>query len=244
MCLSSRTVGTEFAKEFCAWINSHMLLPSGPLHFWEIDAAHIQRKIPFNNGSFKYIVIVRLVSRNRRNEIFFAKQQLFDNGTRVTITEQLTEKNLQLLKDAREKVGFANAWSNQGKIYISTGPKSRKQIKNQQELKKVKKDEVHSRVFARKKVPPRKQPRSDNRQTAPSSVASSAPNAPFHPAAAVPPSMQASPSAGHPSTPTFVTNSGPPPVNGAFAQWTAPNINAGLPYYPPPAEYPPFSSVG
>ena len=140
--------GTAFSIEMANWINANIpALPSGPLNYWEIDAAHIQRKVTDRNSNHtKYVVIVRFVSRNRRNEVFFAKKQLLESGSYVTITEQLTAENLDLLNEARKKVGFTDAWSNQGKIFISTGPKSKKMIKNKKELEGVKQRDLTAKT--------------------------------------------------------------------------------------------------
>ena len=143
--------GAYFSTYFVDWVNAKFKLDGGKLHACEIDASHIQRKVEREDGSVEYVVIVRFVSRDRRNDIFYKKRQLKLSGSRVTITEQLTQDNLTLLMDAREAVGYDNAWSSQGKIYVRTGAHSKKRVKKESDLKGL-------------KVPPPRPPKESSRQ--------------------------------------------------------------------------------
>ena len=51
---------------------------------------------------------------NVRGSVFREKRKL--KGTGKSITESLTTKRIGQLNDAREKYGFNNAWSYDGKI--------------------------------------------------------------------------------------------------------------------------------
>ena len=59
-------------------------------------------------------IIVKFVRYNVRGRVFREKRKL--KGTGKTITESLTTKRIGQLNDAREKFGFHNVWSYDGKI--------------------------------------------------------------------------------------------------------------------------------
>ena len=59
-------------------------------------------------------IIVKFVRYNVRGRVFREKRKL--KGTGKTITESLTTKRIGQLNDAREKYGFNNVWSYDGKI--------------------------------------------------------------------------------------------------------------------------------
>ena len=59
-------------------------------------------------------IIVKFARYNVTGRVFREKQKL--KGTRKTFTESLTTKRIDQLNDAREKYGFNNVWSYDGKI--------------------------------------------------------------------------------------------------------------------------------
>ena len=73
----------------------------------------------FKDGEMTNTVIVRFTHRDVRNAIFFNKTKIVDKN--VYINEQLTNRNRELLKEAKEIVGPRNAWSSQCKLYAKVG---------------------------------------------------------------------------------------------------------------------------
>ena len=59
-------------------------------------------------------IIVKFARYNVRGRVFREKRKL--KGTGKTITESLTTKRIGQLNDSREKYGFNNVWSYDGKI--------------------------------------------------------------------------------------------------------------------------------
>ena len=59
-------------------------------------------------------IIVKFARYNVRGRVFRERQKL--KGTGKTITKSLTRKKIGQLNDAREKYGFNNVWSFDGKI--------------------------------------------------------------------------------------------------------------------------------
>ena len=84
-----------------------------PIQLHDIDKSHpLYKKI---NG--KYVIIVRFVRRDIRDAIFYKKDVLKETNTGITITENLTKDNMELLKSAEKSFGKGNVSSDQGKIY-------------------------------------------------------------------------------------------------------------------------------
>ena len=59
-------------------------------------------------------VIVKFARYHTRNKIFRKKKLL--KGKQVSITESLTKRRVAELKEAREKHGFHDVWTSDGKI--------------------------------------------------------------------------------------------------------------------------------
>ena len=59
-------------------------------------------------------ITVKFARYNVRGWVFCEKRKLKDKGK--TITESLTTKRIRQLKDTRQKYGFNNVWSYDGKI--------------------------------------------------------------------------------------------------------------------------------
>ena len=104
--------------EFSDWIVGKLneLLPSlnGSLRSDQIDRSHIFRK---ENKKKKSVVIIRFISRDIRNNVLKCRRDLKKSG--IVITEHLTKPTLDLLEIAKERVGYKNTWTYEGKIYIS-----------------------------------------------------------------------------------------------------------------------------
>lgn len=87
----------------------------------DIDRSHRvgQKKA----GSIRPI-IMKLVSYQKRRELFFNKRHL--KGTGTTIREDLTASRMQLLQDVINKVGVKNTWTVDGTIFIRHGSTKKK----------------------------------------------------------------------------------------------------------------------
>ena len=78
----------------------------------EIDRSHrIGRK---KNGQKPRPIIVKLTRYNTKKKAFASKRKL--KGTGVSITESLTAKRMEQLNKARDKLGFTNVRTTDGKI--------------------------------------------------------------------------------------------------------------------------------
>ncbi|KAK9738985.1 hypothetical protein QE152_g9447 [Popillia japonica] len=64
-------------------------------------------------------LLVKFVNRNIKNEIYRKKSKL--KGTKLVIREDLTLKNIQLMKSARDK--FNTAWTNNCNIFTKVNGK-------------------------------------------------------------------------------------------------------------------------
>ena len=81
----------------------------------EIDIDRSHRIGPYDKTKKKTRpIIVKFVRYNVRGRMFREKCKL--KGTGKTITESLTTKRIDQLNDTREKFGFHNVWSYDGKI--------------------------------------------------------------------------------------------------------------------------------
>ena len=59
-------------------------------------------------------IIVKFVNYHDRDDVFKSKRKL--KGSSISIMENLTSRIVSLLKEVKEKVGFRNSWSLDGKI--------------------------------------------------------------------------------------------------------------------------------
>ena len=64
-------------------------------------------------------IIVRFWSSALRNDIYRNKKKL--KGSGILITENLTVRRLDIMKEARTKYGDGNVWSQEGRIYAKDG---------------------------------------------------------------------------------------------------------------------------
>ena len=79
----------------------------------DIDRSHRlgKKKDP---GSKPRPIIIKFLRYNDRRKVFKDKKKL--KGTRISITESLTETRMKYLTEAREEHGFANVWTSDGRI--------------------------------------------------------------------------------------------------------------------------------
>ena len=61
-------------------------------------------------------IIVKFVRYYDRKEVFSKKKYLKERG--ISITESLTSFSMKKLEEAREKYGFKNVWSTDGRIFF------------------------------------------------------------------------------------------------------------------------------
>ena len=106
--------GADFSEWVADKINE--LLPSlnGSINKDDIDRSHVFHK---KSKAGKKIIIVRFISRDKRNKVLSCRRDL--KGSGIMITEHLNGMTLDLLKAAKDSVGFRNAWTYEGKVYIS-----------------------------------------------------------------------------------------------------------------------------
>ena len=79
----------------------------------DIDRTHRIGAPPKQSGKVRPI-IVKFVRYNVPRKIYINKKLL--KGTKVSITESLTAHCVAKLKEAKEKFGFKNVWSNDGRM--------------------------------------------------------------------------------------------------------------------------------
>ena len=95
--------GSEFSEAVVTELNKLFKLKK-PLVSSDIDASHFLRKA--KPQSTKRNIIIRFVSRDRRNDLFYSKKLL--KGTGMILTEQLTKHNLDILNYAKKVFGNNN----------------------------------------------------------------------------------------------------------------------------------------
>lgn len=120
-----RKKGTAFSIWAAEQINR--LLPKLPerIGYWDIHASH-----PLGKA-----VIVRFQRRDLRNEIYRRRFHLSDN--RVSISEHLTDDNLDLYHDTVAATSRKNVWTDQCKIFASGNGKRRVLIKQHDDINKI-----------------------------------------------------------------------------------------------------------
>lgn len=93
------------------------------IDYHDIDRTHrigSQRR----SGSKPRPIIVKFVSYQARDEVWFNKSKL--KNTKITVTESLTKIRQQLFRAARMKVGMKNCWTHDGNIIIIDHSSGRK----------------------------------------------------------------------------------------------------------------------
>ena len=71
-------------------------------------------------------VIIKFVRYNCRRRIFLNKKTLKNTG--ISITESLTAKRMEMLNKAKERFGFRNVWTLDGRIYYLAEGSTKPQI--------------------------------------------------------------------------------------------------------------------
>ena len=109
------------AFKFCQWIVDQInalfegKLGNFKLSLENIDTAHVLKTKSGKND----VVIVKFVRRIVRNLYWYNKKELA--GSDVSITEHLTEYNLNLLKAAKSVIDRKNVWTNQCTVFVKIG---------------------------------------------------------------------------------------------------------------------------
>ena len=86
----------------------------------DVDIAHFLPSAGKKNNKEsppKKTINIKFVRRSIRNDVFFSKRKLA--GTGMMITESLTKRRMQLLKEAQHEVGMENTWTVKGNVYVS-----------------------------------------------------------------------------------------------------------------------------
>ena len=87
----------------------------------DIDRSHRLGNYRFGTNHTKpRTVILKLVSHNKKNEIYRKKKLLKNSG--IIITERLTSRRARFLRFAQEKCGKKNVWTSDGEIICKFNP--------------------------------------------------------------------------------------------------------------------------
>ena len=87
----------------------------------EIDIGRFHRIGRYDKSKKKARpIIMKLARYSVTGRVFREKRKL--KGTGKSIAESLTKKRIDQLNDAREKYGFSNVWSYDGKILCKVNP--------------------------------------------------------------------------------------------------------------------------
>ena len=114
----------EFLDKIIKKINDNLSLN---LSSNNIDIAH---PLPVTKNG-KTPVIIKFLRRSDRNLVYQNKRHFSKSG--LAITESLTKKRLQLLKEAGSLLGQENVWTSNGTIFCNINAK-REVIKTQDDL--------------------------------------------------------------------------------------------------------------
>ena len=140
----------EFSHYMAQQIN-HLIPLCVPVSWHHISDAHrLWTKSKKSN-----VIIVRFCNRNIRHEIYSNRNLLKVKG--LTITEHLTEENLQVLYRAKELFGFTNVFTENCKIFITLNGKIKrvKSIEDVNELFEANSAQHHDSI-PNVQRPPRK----------------------------------------------------------------------------------------
>ena len=99
----------EIENFVCNTLNEHLQLDSS-LQENDLDIAH---PLPSKKGT---PIIVKFIRRTQKNEVYRKKRLL--KGTKMTITESLTKRRLQLSEKARSEFKQCPVWSWKGEIFV------------------------------------------------------------------------------------------------------------------------------
>lgn len=79
----------------------------------DLDRTHRIGKTK-NDSKHRRPIIVKFVRHNDKHKVFRNKKRL--KGKKISITESLTKTRMAKLNEAREKFGFRNVWTSDGRI--------------------------------------------------------------------------------------------------------------------------------
>ena len=91
----------------------------------DIERTHRVGK-PRQNKKSPRPIIIKFVRYNCRRRIFLNIKKLKNTG--VAITESLTAKRMEMLNKAKERFGFRNVWTLDGRIYYLAEGSTKPQI--------------------------------------------------------------------------------------------------------------------
>ena len=112
-----------YTYRFCEWIVDQLnelfegKLGSFKLTIGDIDTAHVLK----TKSGKSNVVIVKFVRRTVRNLFWFNKRELGSGDSGVSVTEHLTEYNLNLLKAAKNVLDKKFVWTNQCQVFVKIG---------------------------------------------------------------------------------------------------------------------------
>ena len=93
----------------------------------DLDRTHRIGKSRVVNATTKSRpIIVKFARYIVRRKVFSNKKKL--KGKNISITESLTKKRMEKLKEARDQHGFGNVWTYDGRILIKTGDSSKPSV--------------------------------------------------------------------------------------------------------------------
>ena len=83
-------------------------------YYQQIQIGYIESEKKRDSSSKPRPVIVKFAQYNTRQKVFKSKSKL--KGKNISITENLTGYRMGVLNKAREKFGFKNVWTYDGRI--------------------------------------------------------------------------------------------------------------------------------
>lgn len=110
-------------------INKH--IPDANIKSVDIDSVHV---LPSKHAE-KVPILIKFVRHSKKIKIFSQKKHLKSTG--LVLSESLTRRRLQLLKDTSDVVGFKNTWTWNGTIFVSHNGK-RQVIENDNDVLSLK----------------------------------------------------------------------------------------------------------
>ena len=88
----------------------------GKLTVTDIGRSNQMRRL--KKGKQSRPIIIKFARYNIRNRVFKNKKKLKDTGS--SITENLTQKRMQMLTKARNEFLFKNLWTQDGKMLVKS----------------------------------------------------------------------------------------------------------------------------
>ena len=127
-----RLKGIPFSRFVVRLLNSLLgRYLCNPICLNDIDKSHPL----FKKSNGKYVLIVRFVRRDVRDDIFY-KVKHIPKGSGITITENLTADNRKLFNSAIQTLGRNNVFTDQCKIYAHVNGK-KIHIENESDIAKL-----------------------------------------------------------------------------------------------------------